>query len=75
MKSKKMNERIQEIAWRGLFARPDLVYNDWLSDDLNSVKDLIKIFDELNDKLNRPIDGQMADVYKQEFMDKIKGLE
>ena len=70
-----MNERIQEIAWRGLFARPDLVYNDWLSDDLNSVKDLIKIFDELNDKLNRPIDGQMADVYKQEFMDKIKGLE
>jgi len=75
MKSKKMNERIQEIAWRGLFARPDLVYNDWLSDDLNNVKELVKIFDELNDKLNRPIDGQMADVYKQEFMDKIKGLE
>lgn len=75
MKSKKMNERIQEIAWRGLFARPDLVYNDWLSDDLNNVKELVKIFDELNDNLNRPIDGQMADVYKQEFMDKIKGLE
>jgi hypothetical protein len=75
MKSKKMNERIQEIAWRGLFARPDLVYNDWLSDDLNNVKELVKIFDELNDKLNRPIDQKMADVYKQEFMDKIKGLE
>ena len=70
-----MNERIQEIAWRGLFARPDLVYNDWLSDDLNNVKELVKIFDELNDKLNRPIDQKMADVYKQEFMDKIKGLE
>ena len=75
MKPKKMNERIQEIAWRGLFARPDLIYNDWLSDDLNSVKDLIKIFDELNDNLNRPIDGKMADVYKQEWMEKIKGLE
>lgn len=75
MKPKKMNEIIQEMAWRSLFSRPDLVYNDWLSDDLNSVKDLIKIFNELNDTLNRPIDEKMADVYKKEWMEKIKGLE
>lgn len=68
-------KRIQEIAWRGLFARPDLIYNDWLSDDLNSVDDLILLFKHLNDKLNRSIDEKMADVFEKEWLEKIANLK
>lgn len=68
-------KRIQEIAWRALFARPDLIYNDWLSDELNSVDDLILLFKHLNDKLNKSIDEQMADVFEEEWLEKIANLK
>lgn len=68
-------KRIQEIAWRALFCRPDLIYNDWLSDELDSVDDLILLFKHFNDKLNRSINKEMGDVFEEEWLEKIANLK
>ena len=62
---------IDEIAWRALMLDPKVVYTDWV-EDLDDVEELIGLFDELNDKLNRNIDTNMADCYKEDFMEKLK---
>ena len=43
---------------------------DWVED--LSIHELIGLFDYLNDKLNRRIDHDMADMYKDDFMEKLK---
>ena len=68
-------KRIQEIAWRALFCRPDLIYNDWLSDELNSVDDLILLFKYANDKFNKSIDKKLGDVFEKEWLEKIANLK
>lgn len=74
IKKMKNESLIDEIAWRALMRDPKDVYHDWLKDldGLNNVEELIGLFDELNDKLNRSIDNNMADMYKDDFMEKLK---
>jgi len=62
---------IDEIAWRALMLNPKDIYYDWL-EDLDDVEELIGLFSELNDKLNRSIDNDMANMYKDDFMEKLK---
>jgi len=61
---------VEEIAWRALMLDPKIVYMDWVED--LSIHELIGLFDYLNDKLNRRIDHDMADMYKDDFMEKLK---
>lgn len=49
---------------------PKIIY-DWI-EDLDDHEELIELFDYLNDKLNRRIDNDMADMYKDDFMEKLK---
>ena len=61
---------VEEIAWRALMLDPKIIY-DWI-EDLDDNEELIELFDYLNDKLNRSIDNDMADMYKDDFMEKLK---
>tara|TARA_R110002050_G_scaffold152493_1_gene279980 strand:+ start:429 stop:692 length:264 start_codon:yes stop_codon:yes gene_type:complete len=61
---------VEEIAWRALMLDPKIIY-DWI-EDLDDHEELIELFDYLNDKLNRSIDNNMADMYKDDFMEKLK---
>lgn len=61
---------VEEIAWRALMLDPKIIY-DWI-EDLDDHEELIELFDYLNDKLNRRIDNDMADMYKDDFMEKLK---
>ena len=61
---------VEEIAWRALMLDPKIVYMDWVED--LSIHELIGLFDYLNDKLNRRIDHDMADMYKDDFMEKLE---
>ena len=61
---------VEEIAWRALMLDPKIIY-DWI-EDLDDNEELIELFDYLNDKLNRSIDNNMADMYKDDFMEKLK---
>jgi hypothetical protein len=72
MKEKKLyiQDHVEEIAWRALMLDPKTIYSDWLH-DLESVDDLIDLFDYLNDKLNSRF-THMVDVYKDDFMEKLK---
>jgi len=63
---------IDEIAWRALMVQPKDVYMYWLDGSLGSIKELIVLFDYLNDKLNRRHDEDMADMYKDDFMEKLE---
>ena len=49
---------------------PKIIY-DWI-EDLDDHEELIELFDYLNDKLNRSIDNDMANMYKDDFMEKLK---
>lgn len=61
---------VEEIAWRALMLDPKIIY-DWI-EDLDDHEELIDLFDYLNDKLNRSIDNDMANMYKDDFMEKLK---
>lgn len=62
---------VDEIAWRALMAQPRDVYMEWLDGQVELI-DLIDLFDYLNDKLNRSNSKGMADMYKDDFMEKLK---
>ena len=62
----------EEIAWRALMVQPRDVYMEWLDGYFDDVKELIDLFDGLNDKLNRRISNDMADMYRDDFMEKLK---
>ena len=62
----------EEIAWRALMVQPRDVYMEWLDGYFDDVKELIDLFDGLNDKLNRRISNDMADIYRNDFMEKLK---
>lgn len=72
MKEEKVytQDYVEEIAWRALMLDPKIIY-DWI-EDLDGNEELIELFDYLNDKLNRRIDNNMADMYKDDFMEKLK---
>jgi len=72
MKEEKVytQDYVEEIAWRALMLDPKIIY-DWI-EDLDDHEELIDLFDYLNDKLNRSIDNNMADMYKDDFMEKLK---
>jgi len=72
MKEEKVytQDYVEEIAWRALMLDPKIIY-DWI-EDLDDHEELIELFDYLNDKLNRSIDNNMADMYKDDFMEKLK---
>ena len=61
---------VEEIAWRALMLDPKIIY-DWI-EDVDDNEELIELFDYLNDKLNRSIDNDMANMYKDDFMEKLK---
>jgi len=61
---------VEEIAWRALMLDPKIIY-DWI-EDIDDNEELIELFDYLNDKLNRSIDNDMANMYKDDFMEKLK---
>jgi len=63
---------VDEIAWRALMAQPRDVYMEWLDGQVCNVDELIDLFDYLNDKLNRSTSRDMADMYKDDFMEKLK---
>ena len=63
---------IDEIAWRALMVQPRDVYMEWLDGQVCNAEELIDLFDYLNDKLNRSIDNDMADIYRDDFMEKLK---
>lgn len=62
----------EEIAWRALMVQPRDVYMEWLDGSLCDVKELIALFDYLNDKLNRRTSKDMADMYRDDFMENLK---
>ena len=62
----------EEIAWRALMAQPKDVYMEWLDGEVCNVEELIDLFDYLNDKLNRSKWVNMADMYRDDFMEKLK---
>ena len=72
MKEEKVytQDYVEEIAWRALMLDPKIIY-DWI-EDLDDHEELIDLFDYLNDKLNRSIDNDMANMYKDDFMEKLK---
>ena len=61
-----------EIAWRALMDQPKYVYMRWLHGEVRNVEELIDLFDFLNDKLNRRTNNDMADEYREDFMEKLK---
>jgi len=63
---------VDEIAWRALMVQPKDVYMEWLDGEVCNVEELIDLFDYLNDKLNRRHDEDMADMYRDDFMEKLK---
>jgi len=63
---------VDEIAWRALMVQPKDVYMEWLDGEVCNVEELIALFDYLNDKLNRRTSKDMADMYKDDFMEKLK---
>ena len=63
---------IDEIAWRALMAQPRDVYMQWLDGEVCNVEELIDLFDYLNDKLNRRTSKDMADIYKEDFIENLK---
>ena len=63
---------VDEIAWRALMAQPKDVYMEWLDGEVCNVEELIDLFDYLNDKLNRSTSNEMADIYKEDFMENLK---
>ena len=63
---------VDEIAWRALMAQPKDVYMEWLGGGVCNVEELIDLFDYLNDKLNRSTSNDMADMYRDDFMEKLK---
>jgi len=63
---------VDEIAWRALMAQPRDVYMEWLDGQVCNVDELIDLFDYLNDELNRKTSNDMADMYKDDFMEKLK---
>jgi len=73
MKEEKVytQDYVEEIAWRALMLNPKDIYYDWL-EDLDGVDDLIDLFDYLNDKLNRSTSKDIADIYRDDFMEKLK---
>jgi len=73
MKEEKVytQDYVEEIAWRALMLNPKDIYYDWL-EDLDGVDDLIDLFDYLNDKLNRRTSNEIADIYRDDFMENLK---
>jgi hypothetical protein len=63
---------VDEIAWRALMAQPRYVYMEWLDGQVCNIDELIDLFDYLNDELNRKTSNDMADMYKDDFMEKLK---
>ena len=63
---------VDEIAWRALMVQPKDVYMEWLDGEVCNVEELIDLFDYLNDKLNRSTSKDMADMYRDDFMQKLK---
>jgi hypothetical protein len=63
---------VDEIAWRALMVQPKDVYMEWLDGEVCNVEELIALFNYLNDKLNRRTSKDMADMYKDDFMEKLK---
>jgi len=63
---------VDEIAWRALMVQPKDVYMEWLDGEVCNVEELIDLFDYLNDKLNRRHDEDMADMYRDDFMEKLE---
>ena len=45
---------------------------EWLDGEVCNVEELIDLFDYLNDKLNRSKWVNMADMYRNDFMEKLK---
>jgi hypothetical protein len=73
MKEEKVytQDYVEEVAWRALMLDPKIIYMEWL-EQLDDVDELIDLFDYLNDKLNRRTSEDMADMYKDDFMEKLK---
>jgi hypothetical protein len=63
---------VDEIAWRALMVQPKDVYMEWLDGEVCNAKELIDLFDYLNDKLNRSTSKDIADMYRDDFMEKLK---
>jgi len=63
---------VDEIAWRALMVQPKDVYMEWLDGEVCNVEELIDLFEYLNDKLNRRHDEDMADMYRDDFMEKLE---
>jgi hypothetical protein len=57
---------VDEIAWRALMAQPKV------DGEVCNVEELIDLFDYLNDKLNRSTSNDMADMYRDDFMENLK---
>ena len=74
MKEEKVytQDYVEEIAWRALMVQPKDVYMEWLDGEVCNVEELIALFNYLNDKLNRRTSKDMADMYKDDFMEKLK---
>ena len=45
---------------------------EWLDGEVCNVEELIDLFDYLNDKLNRRTSNDTADMYRDDFMEKLK---
>ena len=45
---------------------------EWLDGEVCNVEELINLFDYLNDKLNRRTSKDMADMYRDDFMENLK---
>ena len=60
------------IAWRVLIDQPKDVYMKWLHGEVRNVEELIDLFDFLNDKLIRSTSKDMADMYREDFMESLK---
>jgi len=63
---------VDEIAWRALMAQPLDVYMEWLDGEVCNIEELIDLFDFLNNKLNRRTSKDMADMYRDDFMENLK---
>lgn len=63
---------VDEIAWRALMEKPRDVYMEWLDGEVCNVEELIDLFDYINNKLNRSTSKDMADMYREDFMENLK---
>jgi hypothetical protein len=52
--------------------KQDLVDEIALDGEVCNVEELIDLFDYLNDKLNRSTSNDMADMYRDDFMENLK---